>query len=62
MEKNYVLTDILNARIILDVIRGVAEDLRHENISADLGKVDAALSAAYDFIRTNTEATNDFKN
>ena len=53
MDKTYVLTDILNARIILDVIRGVVEDLRHENISADLGKVDAALNAAYEFIQLN---------
>ncbi|MBQ7705181.1 MAG: hypothetical protein IJT73_07140 [Selenomonadaceae bacterium] len=55
MDKKYILTDLLNARIILDVIRGVAEDLRHENISADLGKVDAAISEAYQFIQDNTE-------
>ena len=56
MEKTYTLTDLLNARIILDVIRGVAEDLRHQNISADLGKVDAAIAQAYDYIQRNTEA------
>ena len=55
MDKKYILTDLLNARIILDVIRGVAEDLRHENISADLGKVDAAISEAYQYIQGNTE-------
>ena len=53
MDQKYILTDILNARIILDVIRGVAEDCRRENISADLGKVDAALIAAYEFIKNN---------
>lgn len=58
MEKRYTLTDLLNARIILDVIRGVAEDLRHENISEDLGKVDAAIAQAYDYIQRNTEGEN----
>ena len=55
MEKRYTLTDLLNARIILDVIRGVAEDLRHQNISEDLGKVDAAIVQAYDYIQGKTE-------
>lgn len=58
MEKSYVLNDLLNARIILDVIRGVAEDLRHENVSIDLGKVDTAIEQAYDFIKGNAEVTN----
>lgn len=58
MEKSYVLNDLLNARIILDVIRGVAEDLRHENVSIDLGKVDTAIAQAYDFIKGNAEVTN----
>lgn len=58
MEKRYILTDLLNARIILDVIRGVAEDLRHENISEDLGKVDAAIAQVYDYIQKNTEDEN----
>lgn len=55
MQKREILTDLLNARIILDVIRGVAEDLRHENISDDLGKVDMAINDAYRYIQGNTE-------
>lgn len=49
-EKDLLLTDILNARIILEVIRGVAEDMNRPNISAELGKIDLVLTDAFQFI------------
>lgn len=50
-EKDLILTDILNARIILEVIRGVEEDMNHPRISEELGKIDLVLTDAFQYIR-----------
>ena len=58
MNKNLILTDILNARIILDVIRGVAEDMQRPNIAENLNKIDVILTDAFRYIQ-DTEAGNE---